>query len=190
MNAMMVHVRQATMQDAASIARIDVETWRATYAGMLPDRLLVGLSAGRRASTWAMELSRHPADILVAENEKHEILGFGSCGAQRSARIDYGGEIYTLYVTPDLQGNGIGRQLLLGLFSRLLRAGHNSAALWVLQGNPSRYFYERLGGTLALRKSMTVGGQTVEAVAYGWLDLPTVLHQQARATHRPGEGEA
>ena len=186
---MMVRVRQATMQDAASIARIDVETWRATYAGILPDRLLVGLTEGRRAARWALELSRNPADVLVAEDENHVLLGFGNCGAQRDSRIDYGGEIYTLYVAPDFQGMGIGRQLLLGLFSRLLRAGHNSAALWVLQNNPSRYFYERVGGTLSLRKSMTVGGQSVEAVAYGWLDLPTVLHQQARTVNRPGEEE-
>src|SRR5665213_1554517 len=34
-------VRQARLEDAQAIARIEIETWRATYAGMLPDRVLL-----------------------------------------------------------------------------------------------------------------------------------------------------
>ena len=40
-----VAIRRAQAGDAEAIARIHVETWRATYAGLLPDRYLVGMSA-------------------------------------------------------------------------------------------------------------------------------------------------
>ena len=38
-----VRVRPATLDDAEAIERIRVETWRATYRGLLPDGLIDGL---------------------------------------------------------------------------------------------------------------------------------------------------
>jgi hypothetical protein len=46
-------IRQARLEDVAAIADIEVETWRATYAGMLPDRVLVGMSERRQKGSWA-----------------------------------------------------------------------------------------------------------------------------------------
>jgi len=186
-----IGIRLARPADAGEIAHVFVDSWRDTYANILPETGLLKMSKAEQTMSWARTIKtsnlRNP--VLVAADSKQNVYGFASAGPSRDRSLPYEGEVYTLYVAPDFQGMGIGRQLLLGLFSRLLRAGHNSAALWVLQNNPSRYFYERVGGTLSLRKSMTVGGQSVEAVAYGWLDLPTVLHQQARTVNRPGEEE-
>jgi hypothetical protein len=44
-----------------------------------------------------------------------------------------------------------------------------------LRDNPSRFFYERLGGRLVRHKTFAVAASTVEAVAYGWGDLPGLL---------------
>src|SRR6185437_16766733 len=44
----MTTIRQARLQDARAIGRIEVETWRASYAGMLPDRVLLGMSEQRQ----------------------------------------------------------------------------------------------------------------------------------------------
>ena len=41
-------VRPARLADAEAIARIEVETWRTTYAGMLPDRVLLNMSERRQ----------------------------------------------------------------------------------------------------------------------------------------------
>lgn len=41
--------------------------------------------------------------------------------------------------------------------------------IWVLLDNPSRKFYETLGGALVGEKSVTVGETTVVEVAYGWI---------------------
>ena len=43
-----IAIRPARLDDAAGIARLDVETWRAAYAGILATPYLVGLSAERR----------------------------------------------------------------------------------------------------------------------------------------------
>ncbi len=124
------------------------------------------------------------ATFSVAEGEGGRLLGFGNCGPQRDPSFGFGGEIYTLYVLPDAQGGGLGRQLLLALFARLLHCGHGSAMVWVVRANPARFFYERLGGKLALHRAIPVGGQAVEAAGYGWSDLNAVLQRAARSGAR------
>lgn len=180
-------VRQARLQDARAIGRIEVDTWRATYAGMLPDRVLLGMSAERQTATWAGFLRHRSGDVFVAQEDRTgpggdpRILGFGNCGPQREAALGYAGEVYTLYVTPDAQGNGFGRKLLLALFGRLVHCGHRSALIWVVRQNPSRFFYERLGGRLVLHRKLPVGGVLVDAAGYGWSDLRALLDRDANS---------
>jgi ribosomal protein S18 acetylase RimI-like enzyme len=163
--------RPAQMEDIGAIARIEVETWRATYAGMLPDRLLISMSERRQKSSWAGLVRYRPGDVIVAEQEGDGVVGFGNCGAQRDPSLPYTGEVFTLYVTPDSQNLGVGRRLVGALFDRLLEKGRTSALIWVIAANPSRYFYERMGGRLILTRHIRVAGEPVEAVAYAWPDL-------------------
>src|SRR5271165_3128355 len=95
-------VRPARLEDAKAIARIEVETWRSTYAGMLPDRVLVNMSERRQIASWASFLRHRPEDVWVAMAGDH-VVGFGNCGTQRDNTIRFAGEIYTLYVASDQQ---------------------------------------------------------------------------------------
>jgi ribosomal protein S18 acetylase RimI-like enzyme len=169
-----ITIRSARPEDARGIAKLDVETWRATYAGVLSASYLVGLSTRRRELGWYNVILREPRDVRVAVGDGDTILGFGSCGPNRSDRR-FAGEVFTLYVAPDWQNQGIGRRLLIALFRRLVGAGRSSAIVWVLRDNPSRFFYERLGAQQVSRKPLAVGGSAVEAIAYGWRDLPGFL---------------
>jgi ribosomal protein S18 acetylase RimI-like enzyme len=177
----LVRIRAATVADAAAVARVDVETWRETYPGVLPQQLLVGLAAEEQRRAWSHFIVRYPGDLIVGVHRDDGVVGFGSCGLRRGGPTLYGGEVFTLYVDPDHQGQGIGRRLLLHLFGRLLRRSQRSALVWVLRDNPARFFYERLGGRLVATKLLRVGGIDVEALAYGWSDLAGVLEAQSRA---------
>ena len=169
-----ITIRAARTTDANAVARLDVETWRTTYAGMLSPSYLVGLSERRREIGWRMAILREPRDVRVAIDAGGIVRGFGSCGPSRSER-HFPGEVFTLYVAPDWQNRGIGRRLLLALFRRLAASGLDAAIVWVLRDNPSRFFYERLGGRLVSHKPISVDGGRVEALAYGWPDLPAYL---------------
>jgi ribosomal protein S18 acetylase RimI-like enzyme len=179
-----ITIRLARSGDARSIARLDIETWRATYPGMLSASYLVGLSERRRETGWRMVILREPRDVRVAVDAAGVILGFGSCGPSRSER-HFPGEVFTLYVAPDQQNQGIGRRLLLALFRRLVASGLDAAIIWVLRDNPARFFYERLGGRLVSHKPVPVGGSQVEALAYGWRDLPAFLGAVSREDREP-----
>jgi ribosomal protein S18 acetylase RimI-like enzyme len=177
-------IRPAQPADARAIARLDVETWQATYAGILATPYLVGLSAERRERGWAGVIRREPRDVRVAVGPDDEILGFGSCGGCRD-EPNFTGEVFTLYVAPDWQNRGIGRALVLSLFARLVERGHRSAVIWVLSENPSRFFYRRLGGREVRRRTLPFAGAEVAATGFGWADLPEYLSAIARGEHQP-----
>src|SRR5437016_10294458 len=179
-----MRIRSGRPGDARGIARLDVGTWRATYAGILTAPFLVGLSTQRRELGWATVIEREPRDVQVAVNQEGHILGFGSCGRCRG-EPEFAGEVFTLYVAPDWQDQGIGRRLLLALFSRLVDQGCGSAIIWVLRDNPGRFFYHRLGGKEVQRKTFVVGGKRIEAAGYGWRDLPRFLETTAQADGQP-----
>lgn len=158
--------------DARGIARVHVDTWRATYAGMLPDRVLVRMRHDRRQQYWQRALASTSADAftLVAETAAAGIVGFGGAGLRRGPPA-YDGEVYTLYVDPDYQGQGIGRQLLADLFQGLAARGAKSALIWVLAANPSRYFYEAMGGRYVVEREEKMWGTRLAEIGYGWDDL-------------------
>ena len=177
MNA--IAIRSARPDDAAGIARLDVETWQAAYAGILATPYLAGLSATRREPGWRHTIQRAPGEVRVAIDETGEIVGFGSCGRCRG-EPEFSGEVFTLYVAPDRQNQGIGRSLLRALFAGLVEQGHRSAIIWVLRENPARFFYRRLGGSEARRKLLPFNGTEVAASGYGWRNLPEYLAASAR----------
>ncbi len=47
-----MEIRKAMSNDAEDIARIHVESWRTTYAGVIPDLYLRELSIESRKKTW------------------------------------------------------------------------------------------------------------------------------------------
>jgi ribosomal protein S18 acetylase RimI-like enzyme len=179
-----ITIRPARLGDARSIAKLDVETWRVTYAGILSTPFLVGLSTQRREVGWSAVIDREPRDVRVAVDAQGRLIGFGSCGRCRG-EPEFAGEVFTLYVAPDWQDQGIGRRLLLALFGRLVDQGCNSVIIWVLRENPGRFFYQRLGGKEVQRKLFVVGGKRIDATGYGWRDLPRFLETTAQADGQP-----
>jgi ribosomal protein S18 acetylase RimI-like enzyme len=179
-----ITIRNAEPGDAGRIARLDVETWQAAYAGILGTPYLAGLSSQKREAGWSNIIRRAPREVHVAV-VAGEIIGFGSCGASRGEPL-FTGEVFTLYVAPDWQNRGIGRQLLLAMFAYLAAQGHKSAIIWVLRENPARFFYQRVGGKETRRKLLPFNGTRVAASGYGWSDLPGFLAANARAEGESG----
>jgi len=176
----MVLVRQAYPSDAQAIARIHVETWRTTYAGLLPDRMLAEMSEHNHKSSWTHQVARGRGEfVLVAERPKLGVVGFASGGPARRALEPYRGEIFTLYVTPDCQNQGIGTALLSAAFKRLAEQSMNGVMIWVLARNPSRFFYEAMGGVKAAARKERLWGSVLPEIAYGWPDATRTLSRSS-----------
>jgi GNAT superfamily N-acetyltransferase len=164
-------LRRGAIDDATGIAATFVETWRDTYPGMLPDRVLVRMSDEAQAAYWARLLSaRRPREFVEVALAREGVVGFGSAGPARSGAARQG-EIYTLYIRPNWQNQGLGRRLVCALFQGLRERGCKSAMLWVLAANPSRFFYEAMGGQRAFEQTERLWGMEVPQTGYLWPDL-------------------
>lgn len=169
-------IRPAREEDLPAIARVHVDTWRITYAGLIPDDFLASLSYESREQMWRGTItdSEGRSSLFVAQDLAGHITGFASCGAERDGDSVYTGELYAIYVDQMAQGKGIGRSLVQSVARDLVQRGHTSLLIWVLANNPYRLFYEALGGVAVKHKDITFGKATLAEVAYGWPDIQSL----------------
>jgi GNAT superfamily N-acetyltransferase len=79
--------------------------------------------------------------VFVAENEHGDIVGFANGGKELSGKYPYDGELYAIYLLENYQRQGIGNQLVRNVVQELHRFNIFSLFVWVLEDNPSRFFY-------------------------------------------------
>lgn len=179
-------IRPASDDDAAAIAAVQVASWRTTYHGLIPDETLVALSVAGRTERWREILARDGHAAFVAE-ERGEgdptVVGFVDGGPNRSSTSPFdafSGELYAIYLLASHQRGGTGTRLTAALVRQLLKDGHGSMLVWVLESNPSRAFYEALGGRLVGAQEIEIDGAAYPDVAYGWDDLAALGRRLAR----------
>ena len=166
-----MRIRRALPTDAPGIARVDVESWRSTYVGLLPDDLLASYDYSERERARRIGIADESTITFVAEHKTDGIVGFLSGGPARMDDMPYAGELYAIYLLERHQRQGTGRRLVADLCAWLLSQGLTSMYTWVLEDNPSRRFYESLGGIEFTRQTIAIGGRDVVEVAYGWDDI-------------------
>jgi len=176
----MSEIRVATVQDAGAIARVHVESWQTTYAGIVPEAYLSSLDVVQRESSWQEWLGLD-VDVFVAEVEG-EVVGFVGGGAIRDPVEGFDAELYAIYLLREAQRRGIGMALLKRVAGSLMERGFGSMVAWVLEDNSSGWFYSRSGGVRVASKEMEVGGVMLPVVAYGWKDLQTIGVAVARGS--------
>ena len=162
-------VRPARLSDARAIAQIHVEVWRSAYAGILPDHALADLSERRQTGAYE-RMIRYGHLVLVAQPRGADApVGFTTAGHARSGPAG-AGEVETLYVQDDWRERGLCRGLLTGAARRLAAPPYacRSLILWVLSDNPSRWFYERLGGKPVETSTTSFAGRLLPQTALLW----------------------
>ena len=169
-----------------------VAAWRSAYAGILPETYLATLSAVREAASYqrgiASRLNGHAAFVAVAGEEDTPegsrtppgglVVGFVTGG--RARRQDMAeGEVETLYVLDDWRERGLGRRLMRAMAAHLHALHCRNALVWVLADNPSRWFYERIGGRTVAHQAISVAGQPVTQQAMLWDPVESLLASTA-----------
>ena len=188
----MITVRRARPGDAAAIGAVHVAAWRSAYPGILPDGYLARLSAPRQAAYYesavrsgvGVHVATASGADLGAPGGGARVVGFVTGSPAREGRWSdppAEGEIETLYVLDDWRERGLGRRLMRAAASHLAACGCCSAFVWVLRANPSRWFYERLGGRAAAEATIQVAGVPVVQTAYVWSPIEKLVQATSLA---------
>ena len=156
-------VRAARASDAAGLARVQVASWRATLAELVPDEVLAELTSSAaleqfterwREASVSPPTSKHRVHVAVAEPGSAEVAGFAAAGPATDEDLWAGtdAELYELHVLPELAGaadagaDAAAGEEPVGHDSRLLHAvadafaedGFRTAYTWALSGDESR----------------------------------------------------
>ena len=144
----MVTVRLAGAADADEIGRIQVETWRAAYTGLIPDEAVAAFDIAARQRLWREGLARMPGpgSATFVVEDSGEVVGFASVGAARDVEMEREAELYAIYLHPSRWDRGIGRALLQRAEESMRSAGFREAVLWVLAGNERGERFYRAAG--------------------------------------------
>lgn len=163
----MVTVRLAGAGDADAIGRIQVETWRAAYTGLLPDDAVERFDLASNQERWRgwLGTGARPRSATFVVEDAGEVVGFAGVGPCREAPTD--GELYSIYLHPSRWGRGVGRALLGRAEESLHVSGFRSAILYVLEGNERAIrFYEAAGWEQDGSKVDEFAGATVTELRY------------------------
>ena len=168
-----MQIREATIADAAAVARVHLTSWHQTYRELIPTETYAALSLDERHAHWATVLAAGgPECVYVAEDHSGAICGIASGGpCQMHDRADaaFTGELYVLHVTATVQRQGTGRALMRAVAQRLADGGMFSMLVWVLRENGgARRFYETLGGQFVRETTADFMGAPTPDTAYGW----------------------
>jgi len=90
-------IRPARIEDAGAIAFVQVESWKSTYAGIVPDEYLASLSVESRTGAWK-ELFDAGTNLMFVAEDTTAIFGFVSGGKLRDPIEGYDAELYAIYL--------------------------------------------------------------------------------------------
>ncbi|MFC7176827.1 GNAT family N-acetyltransferase [Halosegnis marinus] len=151
-------VRPATPEDVPAIREVADDAWWDTYPGVLDtDRIRAGLE-----TLYDPEFLREVLDdrddllFLVAERDG-EVVGFVSARQTFADEV----ELFTLFVAPDRQRDGIGTELLGAVEESARAADAERLRAGVLAGNAvGRAFFEGHGFERVETVTTEVGGES------------------------------
>ncbi|MFD2614159.1 GNAT family N-acetyltransferase [Paenibacillus gansuensis] len=173
-----MNIRKAVLEDVNEIAKVHINSLKTSHMGILPQIFLENLTYEWSTPRFTEALRNRPKSVslLVAENEKRQIVGFIWGGPERKSDEIYKGEIYAIYILSEYHGVGIGRKLVKALAKDLSSSNIFSMIVRVFaENNPSRRFYEAVGGRKVREGTVIVKDEVYNDVVYGWTNIKELL---------------
>jgi len=157
-------IRIASFKDALSIVEVHVQGWKETYTGMLKQEILDELTVLDKEQLWK-EISRSPDHKLFVYTENGIVKGFldGYLNPENNMA-----QILAFYLLVEVQKQGIGRELFQKFYQCALNQGYTFIRLEVINKNPSRFFYEKMGAKLIGETELPEFGFGITELLYQW----------------------
>ena len=163
--------REANIEDAPLVAKVHVESWRKSFAGIVPQEFLDNLTVEKREQAFRQRLGEPNYKMFVAETAKNGIVGFADFGKARESNFEFEAELYAIYLLHEFQQKGIGANLFRLCQKQMIADKINSMYLMALEISPYKSFYEKMGGQIVGRGNHFLALVEYETIIYGWKNL-------------------
>jgi len=163
--------RKAVAEDAPAVARVHVESWHKSFAGIVPQEFLNNLTVEKREQAFRQRFDETNYKMFVAETVKNGIVGFADFGAARESDFGFEAELYAIYLLREFQGKGIGENLFRLCQKEMIADNFDSMYLMALAVSPYKSFYEKMGGKLIGQGNHFLALVKYETIIYGWKNL-------------------
>lgn len=169
---MSITIRKAEPKDATTLGHIQVTSWRSAFRNIASDEYLDHMvSEEHQVNDWK-EIIADPEQVIYIAELNVEPVGYAWAHGEDAESIEWDAELVSMHLIPEYKCQGLGRRLFAATAKQLHEQGCKSIYLWVLEANqPSRKFYEALGGELAGKHQIELGDRKLTEVAYGWKDI-------------------
>lgn len=162
-----VTIRPAAREDTPAIARVINASWRAAYAGVVPQDVLDALSDGKKRLQLDAGLDRFPEMTYYLLEIDGEPAGAASLHPTRDEDLPGAGEFSFFYLLPAFWRGGYGTRLLARVEREAKRRGFARLCCWTLAENARAIaFYEKSGYRRDGAKQTVTIGKPLDVVRF------------------------
>jgi GNAT superfamily N-acetyltransferase len=160
-----VATRWSTGADGVALAEAHRLAWRYAYAGIIPGVQLERMVTRRGPRWWERMHERGMRALVLTFGDG--IAGYTTMGRSRAPGA--AGEIFELYLRPEMHGLGFGRHLFTAGREVLASHGLSPMIVWALADNEvACRFYHAMGGREAARGVDRFCGIPLGKVGFVW----------------------
>ena len=137
-------IRQAVPDDIPEIASLFFSCLQVSYAGVLSEEVRRTIDLDYSLELWTNALGSNPERQTFIALEQNQLVGFYRIGPEMERPST--GHLFSLYVSPNFGGQGIGSKLLSEALTELQDRGFPEVSLWVFADNQAALgLYRKFG---------------------------------------------
>jgi len=148
-------IRQATLNDVATIIDLAERTWWPSYSPILEKEqisFMLNEIYSIEKITSQIETGAQTYLLLVEDNKPVAFAGY----SPRDEDPDIY-KLHKLYCLPETQGKGYGKILINEVMNKTVEAGKHTLDLNVNRYNKAKNFYEKMGFVVAYEEDIAIG---------------------------------
>lgn len=152
---------------------VNTYAWNETYRGIVADEFLDKIKNELKQNVERLEKEFDKTKIEEPDYKRfllyvdEEPVGVVAICNSREEKYPNSGELCSLYLLNKAKKKGYGKILFEKAKQELKNMGFNDMIIYCLKDNPTKTFYEHLGGELVFEKVKNIGGKDlIENVYY------------------------
>lgn len=152
----MIKLKTASIEDIPTIQNLAQQVWPVTFKPILTDQQIDYMIDMMYSSDSLQKQLIHQKHIfcIVYDKQDNEI---GYVSYQLNYELDGVSKVHKVYVLPNYQGYGYGKQIFSTLFNTLLIEKQTSVILNVNRHNKATEFYGKMGFVIFKEENIDIG---------------------------------